>query len=1053
MCGSCGAQFHPGANFCSECGARLTRASLSAEYKQVTVLFADVVRSMDIAATLDMERMREIITELVERSATAARRYGGTVEYTGDGVMALFGAPIALEDHAFRGCLAAMAIQQEAHRLAGDVARRDGVALQLRVGLNSGRVIAGEIGSGALGYSAIGQHVGMAQRMESAAPPGGVLLSESTARLVEHKTVLADLEWVHIKGSDKPVAARRLTGIELRHIPARRTEANLVGRRWEMAAIDAMVDRALGRRGSVVNIVGPPGIGKSRTAREAAALASSRGFEVFWSFCEAHASDIPFQVVTQLLRVSIGVSDLDAASAREKLRAQFIEADSEDLLLLDDLLGIADPEVSLPQIDPGVRKRRLTTLINNATLGRTTPTLYIIEDAHWVDPVSESMLADFISVIPNTPSMVLITARTEYSGALLLVHEAQTIFLDPLADSDTAELIDALLGRDPSVGELAAVIADRAAGNPFFAEEMVRELDQRGVLIGEHGSYICRTAIAEVSVPATVQAAVEARIDRLSVSGKRMLNAAAVIGIRFEAELVTELGVDPVFDELIGAELIDPVGFSPQGRYAFRHPLIRAVAYESQLKSDRAEWHLRVAAAIQAHSADALEENAILIAEHLQAADELPGAYGWHMRAGAWSTNRDIDAARRSWERARSIADQLPGEDADHLSMRIAPRTMLYATVGWSPAGEGSLRRFEELRELCNAAGDKVSLAVGMTGAATELLYAGRSREASPLASEQMALLESIGDPDPTVGLAFVAFNVWFDAGEFGELSKWTQAIIDLADDDPARGAGFGLGSPLAAALAMRGAARWWLGRPQWLEDLHGAVLMAQNGDPETLAAIVTWSYGHAITYGALRVDDSLLRTIEQVVPLVEGTNDVAACMVLYTLAIALLNRDDAGDRRRGLEMMRAVREQFLGIPTLFLVPLADVFIGQEEARSGDRDVGVALIRQGVDVLRRTGRLGYGVWGASVLVEALLDRGHEGDTAEAEEAVDWLTHLAADQDWAILEIMLLRLNALLARGRGDAISYRQLAMRYCTKVEVVGFDGHIARAKAMVSDG
>ena len=350
-----------------------------------------------------------------------------------------------------------------------------------------------------------------------------------------------------------------------------------------------------------------------------------------------------------------------------------------------------------------------------------------------------------------------------------------------------------------------------------------------------------------VSVPATVQAAIEARIDRLNTPAKRTLNAASVIGARFGAELLAALGIDAVFDELLGAELIDQVRFTPSAEYAFRHPLIRAVAYESQLKSDRAQWHRRLAAAIQEREPGSAEENAALIAEHLEAAGELHAAYGWHMRAAAWSTNRDLGAARVSWERARRIADALPADDPDQLSMRIAPRTMLCATDFQARAVQESRGRFAELRELCSAAGDKVSLAIGMTGLATELLYAGRSREGSRLASEQMALLESIGDPTLTMGLAFVAFANWFDAGEFGEILRWSQTVIDLAAGDPAKGAGFGMGSPLAAALAWRGIARWWLGRPGWRQDLHDAVAMARNSDPTTLAVVVAWTYGLAI--------------------------------------------------------------------------------------------------------------------------------------------------------------------------------------------------------------
>ncbi|MFY9922266.1 MAG: adenylate/guanylate cyclase domain-containing protein, partial [Mycobacterium sp.] len=241
-CGSCDAELPLNSKFCNECGAPVTQVNQSAEYKQVTVLFADVVGSMDIAAALDVERYREIMTELVERSAAVVQRYGGSLEYTGDGVMALFGAPVALEDHAFRACLAALAIQAEAMGLALEVQDRDSVDLRVRVGLNSGQVIAGQIGSGSLGYRAIGEQVGMAERMESVAPPGGVMLSESTARLVAHSVMLGEPEWLRIKGADDPVSARRLVGIGPRDGPVGRAQAPLVGRRWEMAALGALLE-------------------------------------------------------------------------------------------------------------------------------------------------------------------------------------------------------------------------------------------------------------------------------------------------------------------------------------------------------------------------------------------------------------------------------------------------------------------------------------------------------------------------------------------------------------------------------------------------------------------------------------------------------------------------------------------------------------------------------------------------------------------------------------------------------------------------------------------
>jgi len=1052
-CGSCGVGLRENAKFCDGCGSRLVGSVDAAEYKQVTVLFADVVGSMDIADAVEMERCREIMTEVVERSAAVVRRFGGgMVEYTGDGVMALFGAPVALEDHAFRGCLAALGIQEEAHRVAVEVARRDGVVLRLRVGLNSGRVIAGAVGAGSRGYAVTGETVGLAQRMESAAPPGGVLLSESTARLVEHIVTLSEPQWVRVKGAGEPVWTRRLVAIQPRDALVGRTEASLVGRGAEMAVLDAMVGCAVGGRGGVVNVVGPPGIGKSRVAREAAAAAAARGVEVVWSFCESHASDVPFSAVSTLLRAGLGVTDLDDDAARARVREQAPDADPQDLLLLDDLLGVADPGVVLPQIDPDARRRRLTALINTVSLARTEPALFIVEDAHWVDAVSESLLADFLTVIPRTPSMVLITSRPEYQGALTRVAGAQRITLAPLDDSDAAALIAELLGSDPSVGELAAVIAERAAGNPFFAEEMVRELEQRGVLTGARGRYVCHADAADVAVPATVQAAIEARIDRLGAPAKRTVYAASVIGARFATDLLAALGIDPVLDELIRAELIDQTGTTPGAEYVFRHPLIRAVAYESQLKSDRAEWHRRLAAVIQERAPGSVEENAALIAEHLQAAGELPAAYGWHMRAGAWAANRDLDAARASWERARRIADRLP-DDPDQLSMRIAPRTMLCATDWQARAVQESQGRFAELRELCGAAGDKVSLAIAMTGLATELNYAGRVREASRLSSEQMALLESIGDPTLTVGLAFIAFINWFDAGEFGEILRWSQTVIDLAEGDPAKGAGFGVGSPLAIGLAFRGVARWWLGRPGWRQDLHDAVAMARNSDPATVALVFAWTYGVAIVCGVLRADDSAMRASEETAQTAQrASSDIALIFAEYGLGVTLLYRDSTADRHRGLELMVQAREwQREGIPSL--VPVTELAVGRETARIGDRDAAIPVMRKAVDALHQAGRLGYGVWGSGVLVETLLERGAESDLAEAQEAVDRLANLGADQGWAMCDIWLLRLRALLSRARGDSVAYRDLAKRYHALAESLGFEGHIDWAEAMIGHG
>ena len=271
-CIRCGAELRPTAKFCDECGSPTAVPGTPAEYKQVTVLFADVVGSMDIAAAVGPERLREMMTELVTAAAAVVQRYGGTVDkFTGDGIMAVFGAPVALEDHALRACLAALGIQENISPLAAEVHRRDGIDLHLRVGLNSGQVIAGEIGSAALGYTAIGEQVGMAQRMESVAPPGAVMLSDSTARLVESAAVLGEPQLVRIKGAEDGVPARRLLSVATQRTGV--SASTLVGRDWELTTLTAMLGRATGGRGSVVAAVGPPGIGKTRLTAEAVQLA------------------------------------------------------------------------------------------------------------------------------------------------------------------------------------------------------------------------------------------------------------------------------------------------------------------------------------------------------------------------------------------------------------------------------------------------------------------------------------------------------------------------------------------------------------------------------------------------------------------------------------------------------------------------------------------------------------------------------------------------------------------------------------------------------------
>jgi adenylate cyclase len=1047
-CGSCGAVLPPKSKFCNECGAAITARDTHAEYKQVTVLFADVVHSMDIAAALGAERLREIMADLADRCAAVVQRYGSTVaHWTGDGIMAVFGAPVAMEDHAVRGCLAALDLQEEAKRLAVDVLEHYGIDLRLRVGLNSGQVIHGGFGSGQFGYGTVGEQVGMAQRMESVAPHGGVMLSASTARLVEGAAILGELELVRIKGAETPVPARRLLGLSDGHGAARRAESNLVGRRWEMAAVGGLLDRATGGHGAVVALVGPAGIGKSRLVREVTAMATVQGVEVFTAFCESHASDVPFRVVAGLLRAVTGVRGLDNAAARAAVRARFRDADPEDVLLLEDLLGIADPEAALAKVDPDARRRRLTAMVNAASLAREAPAVYVVEDAHWIDETSESMIAGFAGVIPQTRSLVLITYRPEYRGALSRVPGAQRIALDPLSGSEIAALVAGLLGSDASVGGVATLIAERAAGNPFFVEELVRDLAERGVLAGVRGNYLCQVDHADAAVPATLQATIAARIDRLAPAAKQTLNAAAVIGLRFTAEQLALLDAETEMRELIAAELVDQVRFTPRAVYVFHHPLIRTVAYETLLKADRVELHRRLATALAQGNSDSLDEKAALVAEHFEAADDLRAAFGWHMRAGAWAQARDIRAARNSWERAREVADRLPADDPARTPMRIAPRTLLCLNTV-RVAGTIADTGFDELRELCSAAGDTVSLAIGMGGLMTTLVFHNRYREAARCASDCTRLLESIADPPLTLML-FVAQSLC-QAGQAAEGLRLAQRVIDLADGDPTKGALGPIGSPLAMAILMRGSCGCCLGIPGWKEDLDQAIVMARSIDPASLTAPVLYKYRFAAHAGAVLPDAAADGDTAEAMERAEHSGDdfqVDAARVSRGL---VLIKQGGSQRAAGFALLAEFREANVRHGYAEdVVRTVDTEIAKEKARTGDVDGAIELARAIVDYTFDAGdalSLGEAV---RVLVESLLQRGTSADLNEAQAAADRLAAEPIDPGYVLFEVPLLRLRALLARARDDAGTYLQFRDRYRDIAKTLGFEGHIALAEAM----
>ena len=1010
------------------------------ERKHVSILFADVVGSMKLAAALDAERLREIMHDLFNRSAAVVQRYNGTVDkFTGDGLMALFGAPTALEDHALRACIAALEIQAVARQLAVAVRQRDGMDLCLRIGINSGEVIAGDIGSGPGRYTAIGHTVGMAQRMEAAAHPSEVLCSATTAHLVEHCVRLGPANRVAVKGADEPVVARRLEGIESDVRVMGRDDGPLMGRDADLAKlIDAF------RRGnkSVVSVVGEPGLGKSRLLREFASAAT--GCEIILTRCDAHTANVALRAWSRMLRAVFGIRHLDASSARKDVAVQLfgvVDPDSDDAASLFDLLAIGDPAAATPTKYPDARRHRLIELIAAFVENRSKRTLFIVDDLHWVDTASDEFLAELAQAIKATKSMFVTSFRPEYDGRLRDITDL-TVTLARLTESTTIALATELIGEHPTARGAAELIARPAGGNPFFVEEIVRDLVGRGVLRGNRGDYQLASGVESITVPPTVQAVLAARIDRLTNAEKSILNAAAVVGNSFGIEdlrvLLPTVSTDDM-RSLASVEFVDQTEFVPEPRFMFRHPLVRAVCYESQLSATRTESHRRLAAAIEARNPLALDENSGLIAHHLEAAGEFASAYVWHMRSGDWLKHRDIVAARDSWERAQRIADQLPIDNDEATARRIAPRAQLAATAWF--VGTDSEQCYDELQELTRQSGDMLSLALGMSGRLTSLIITdGRVRDAAVMASELERLIREVDVPGPLEAelLMAVAF-AQYEGCKFEQALHTTdrlRAIVDANGDD------------IAPAASVAGVMKVMTGRrAQGQRDLDFAVGFARELGPVSYAIALSYKTD-LVVQGFDLADEPLVNGTRVALRLAESFGDpygLASARLAH--GIALL-RSGHPDRDAGVELLKLSRSAGIDING----SATDADLAVAAARDGQRDSQIGILRSAIQPELDRGETLFTGYSVSVLVELLADRGAPDDLAQARDLVAQLEQLIAAVSLPALELWPLQCLARLAKAVGDAATYVPLVTRYRKLADELDARGHIAIARRLASE-
>jgi class 3 adenylate cyclase/tetratricopeptide (TPR) repeat protein len=702
-CPACGASNAPGDNFCRRCGQRLaapaaapsaetvvaSRSAREGERKVVTVLFADIKGSMERLAGRDPEEARQILDPTLQAMIDAVHRYEGTVnQVMGDGIMALFGAPIAHEDHALRACYAALRIQE---------ALRERGGAEVRIGINSGEVVVRAIGSDVkVDYTAVGETTHLAARLEQRADPGSVLLTAATLRLAEGFVDARPLGPQTVKGRAEPVEIYELKAVRPArtrlHVATTQALSPFVGRADELAEVRRARGNAWDGRGQVVAVVGEAGVGKSRFVWELVRESEAQGWRVLETGCLSYGRSAPYLPVVELLRTWFGIQEHDeAAAVRQKVLAALDRALADDAPALLALLGLADSDRAWMALDPPARRTRTLEAVKRLVLraAHAQPLLLVVEDLHWVDSETQSVLDGLVDALPASRLLLLLNYRPEYRHGWGGKTYYRQVGLASLAARTATALLDALLGADESLASLKRELLARTDGNPFFLEESVRALVESGALEGSPGQRRYTRADTAVEIPPTVQAVLAARIDRLPPDDKRVLQCAAVVGQDVPLalmEAVSELpppSLRATLGRLQAAEFVYEAQLFPDVSYAFKHALTHEVAYAGLLTAQRRELHARIASAM-ARTADEsrLAEQAERLSYHALRGEQWQAAFTFARRAAARSAGLCVDDdAERLYERAvEAISRVAPGEERDRadIDLRLEMRSVLW---------------------------------------------------------------------------------------------------------------------------------------------------------------------------------------------------------------------------------------------------------------------------------------------------------------------------------------------------------------------------------------
>jgi class 3 adenylate cyclase/tetratricopeptide (TPR) repeat protein len=982
-----------------------TRGAIEGERKEVTVLFADLKGSTELLADLDPEEARRLVDAVLERMMEAVHCYEGTVnQVMGDGIMALFGAPVACEDHAVRACYAALRMQRSMRQYGKELRRGGGPELQARVGVNSGEVVVRSIQNDLhMDYTAVGATTHLAARMEQLARPGAILITDQTFRQVNGFVETQTLGPTPVKGVTEPVEVHevlRAGPVQSRlQAAVARGLTPLTGRETELRLLHEICARAVGGEAQVVALVGEPGVGKSRLLWELAQWAKGQGWLVLESASPAAGTSTAYAPMIDALKRFFGVAEGDSPRRlRQKIINQLLSRNTRlkrSVPAMLAFLGVPAVQERWRALDPAERQHRTVVAIKRLLVreSQTRPVLMAVEDLHAIDPDTQSLLGRLIQERLAAPLVFLVSHRPEFQPTWKSLPYYTELRLEPLQPDSAGQLLDALLGSGADVAPLKQMLIERTEGNPLFLEESVRTLIESKVLVGEPGAYRLGKALANIQIPTSVKAVIESRVDRLAPEDKRLLQWAAVIGREVPLALLEAVAELPASDLRRAIERLQVSGFLYEARlfpdleYAFRHPSAHEVVYAGLLKERRRLLHGRVLGAIEARVKRAEEECIEQMAYHA-------------LRGEAWS--KAVDYMRRAGR--KSVARSANGEAVECFRQALIALDHL-------PNRRETLERAIDIRLDLRA----------------PLLQLGQLDEALTQSREAAAMAEKLGDDSRLAQAYTYIINYHYLKGEFDQVIAFGERCLAIG--------------AATKDLGLQTLARRYIGQghhaqgayrqaEQLLKENVGILEGARVSDDMAQAAVsyVGSSAWLAFTAAELGEFDAALSWVDKAQRAAETSGHSYSQAIARTLSgLVLLRRGQFREAVAPLEWsLQACREKRLTI----WEPIPASLLGLAYVHLERVEEGLNLLKDAVALSERLGVNAYlALWYAQ-LAEGLLLAGQaeQAETAAKRALELSFTHKEqGHQAWC-----LLMLGSIAARSRppmvDKAFDYYEQAM-------------------------